>query len=359
INVDHREEGITDSGKLGEFFFSDLGYLYESLHIPCLPKEVDQWLSRGTLAIQPKTIGALSTEVLDMIFEAILDDAKRKPTKKFLTCIYLAISCKWLLSVGKRHILRALTSRYARAADCRIVCLGEYADKDDQAPPGMLTDVEIEELETTMMPYECDEPDNQDLAARCLYTFASELYEYYGHAKAEEHKPISALIGPINLIRRKLREGEGDQARSRDLDMITSLASVGYRPEPAYPDGPNVLCNMSKGECVREATLVKLESKWCRVTLAHALLSRICYSPDSSISMGCSEEVEGRLARGPWAGDRFRITSASDMPPLQGGKEWKDVMKEVNQMLRHLWGNETSDDEGKGDEDNSEDGNED
>ncbi|KAI1789081.1 hypothetical protein LXA43DRAFT_1155718 [Ganoderma leucocontextum] len=349
INVDRREKDLTDSGKLGEFFFSDLGYLYKALHVPCLPKEVDEWLSRGTLVLQPKPIGALSTEVLDLIFEAILDDTERDPTKNFLTCIFLAITCKRLLSIGKRHILRALTSRYARAADCRILCLGEYADKEDQAPPGMLTDAEIKELETTMMPYECGEPDDEDIAARCLYVFALELYEPCRDALADQHTPIRALMDWIGRIRRKLRGSKDNldrnQALSRDLDMIAALACVGYRPEPEYPDGPNVLCNLSKGECVREDALVKLESEWCSVTLAHAVLSRICYSPDPSLAMGCSEEYEDRIAKGPWAGDRFRITSAADMPQLKGGKEWKDVTKEVNRLLCHLWGNEMCDEE--------------
>ena len=391
INVDRREKNIAGGWKLGEFFFNDLQYLYQSLHIPCLPqyvfcsalgspqpfavnpghtrhtnfREVDKWLSRGAFSIQPKPIGELSTELLDMIFEAVLDDMKRGSTKNFLPCICLAISCKRLLCVGKRHVLRALILQHARAADCRIVCLGGNSRKDDQAPPGMLTDAEIKEVQTTRLPDESDEPTDEDLDARCLSIFAGELYDDYAKVVRRQNESIFALENHISRARKKLLnakpEGEDCKPRvaalARDLDMVRTLAGY-YGHHAEYPPGPNVLCNLSKGECVREAALVRLESNSGRlVSLAHAVLSRICYSSDSGVNILCSEEAEERLAKGPWAGDRFRITSEGDMPLLAEGTqtEWKDVTEDVNTMLRDLW----SADESSDDEDGSEDGNED
>ena len=68
--------------------------------------------------------------------------------------------------------------------------------------------------------------------------------------------------------------------------------------------------------------------------------------------MVCAKEYLDGLVKGPWAGDRFRITGADEMPPLKGGKGWKDVTKDVNRLLRHLlrhefpkMGCETEDDE--------------
>ncbi|PIL34440.1 hypothetical protein GSI_03216 [Ganoderma sinense ZZ0214-1] len=368
INVDRREQGFVDSGKLGSLFFSDLRYLYRSLHIPCLPEKVDKWLSYGTFAIQPEPIGELPTEVLDMIYETILNDTNEDhPELIFLTCVSLAITCNRLLSVGKCHIQRALIPRHARAADCRIVCLGEYADKDDQAPPGMLTDAEIKELETTKMPYEDeeptdsdestddDEPTDDDLEERCLYIFAAELYKYYGDALHERSKPMYTFMDRFHTQLLEAQSESHNEARdaalTRDLKMFKTIAGVSYYGcQVTYPGGLNVLCNMSKGECVREDALVKLESKWCRVTLAHAVFSRICYSLSHDISIACSKEVEEKLVKGPWAGDRFRITSADDMPTLPGGKEWKDVTKEVSQMLRHLWRHGMREDAGEDEE---------
>lgn len=82
--------------------------------------------------------------------------------------------------------------------------------------------------------------------------------------------------------------------------------------QPAYPDDPNALCNLSEGEYMREDALVKHESR--RVTLAHG---RICYSPESSVRLACSEEYEDRVMKGPWARDRFKVSS---MPLLKGAR---------------------------------------
>ena len=41
---------------------------------------VDEWLARGTMVRQPRSIGKLSTEVLDMIFQTILHDISKTCT---------------------------------------------------------------------------------------------------------------------------------------------------------------------------------------------------------------------------------------------------------------------------------------
>nr|VWO96909.1 Homocitrate synthase [Ganoderma boninense] len=172
----------------------------------------------------------------------------------------------------------------------------------------------------------------------------------------EQSVPIYAVMDRICKVKDWYRDRAGDAAPERDLHMLKTLTGVGYYGAHAhYPAGPNVLCNMSKGECVRETALVELQSRY-PVTLAHAALSRICYSQDPSMAMACSEKVEKQLVKGPWAGDRLRIMSADDMPPLHGGKEWKDVTEEVNRMLRHLWraNDILSDDEDESDEEEEE-----
>lgn len=67
------------------------------------------------------------------------------------------------------------------------------------------------------------------------------------------------------------------------------------------------------------------------VNLGHALLSRICWSSDESISMICNK---WRLDRGCWAGDRFEVTTLSK---LRQGIDWKDVSDEVVDTLRGIW----------------------
>ena len=390
FNIDRREKDLGGGAKLGEFFFDDMTSLYESLRIPRLPKCVlvlvilhlplvpnhpliycparamDKWLSRGTHAVQPGPMGKLSTELLDMVFEDLLDDPAEEPTDGFLDCIIFAISCKRLLSIGARHVLRGLISRHARAADCRLVCLGGYTDGDDQAPPGMLTDAEVKELATTEGPDEdCyDTVEEAVKTARRLYIFALEQYEPCSAAHWTLFEPLRKVVQAFRAARKKNPEKFAEFFAPRDLEMIVALGAVGYySPELEYAEGAHVLCNMSKGECVREDKLLVWELGGRRITLVHALLSRICYSPDDSISMGCGEEYLEGLIKGPWAGDRFRITTAGEMPTLKGGKEWKDVTKDVNRLLRHLLrhefpeqGCETEDDE-KGDDETKKDEN--
>ncbi|PIL37571.1 hypothetical protein GSI_01265 [Ganoderma sinense ZZ0214-1] len=343
FNVDRRERRIGSGGKLSEFFFDNMPSLYEALRIPCLPKAVDKWLSRGTFVMQPGPVGKLSTEVLDMVFEAILDNATPHPTDNFLNCIFLAVGCKRLLVVCKRHILRALISRHARAADCRLVCLGSSAYGAHQAPPGMLTDAELQEIATKSIPGEDEYYGSAEKAmeARRLYSFACECYKPYREVQQSLFDPLRERAREFGRIRRE--KGETiDPLYALELDMITALGAVdSFRPKPEYPypaEGPNVLCNMSKGEYVREDVLLACETgfKWERIALVNALLSQICYSPDGGAAVGCEDkDDEERLVRGPWAGDRFRITSAAEMPllKLKGGKEWKDVTEELAMLL--------------------------
>ncbi|KAI1795038.1 hypothetical protein LXA43DRAFT_61746 [Ganoderma leucocontextum] len=348
LNVDRKERELAGGAKLGRGFWEDTSRLYKSLRIPCLPKAVDKWLSRGTFMLQWGRMGMISAEVLDMIFKAILDDVKEDPAYNFIDCLHLAVCCKQLLFVGKRHILRTLIFLHARAADCRLVCLGEYAGADDQAPPGMLTDAEHKEIATMKVPHEEDNfgSDEEDkaakvIAARCLYSFASELYEPCASVADLLQKPLRHLCRKNHNARK--REGYMiEPLYALDMDMVTALGCIDYWPRPTYPEGPAVLCNTSKGEYVLGDTLVVLQNQRCRVTLAHALLARICYSPDSSISVACDAEYAGQLAKGPWAGDKFRITTVNELPVLKDGKEWKDVTEEANKLLCHLWEREMS-----------------
>ncbi|PIL36441.1 hypothetical protein GSI_00130 [Ganoderma sinense ZZ0214-1] len=298
------------------------------------------WLSRGSVAVQPGPMGKLSTEVLDMVFEVLLDgsDPDPDPNEDFLDCIIFAISCKRLLTIGKRHILHTLISRHARAADCRLVCLGWYAYPPDQAPPGMLTAAELEEIAMTPDPDEHSWGSvEKAIARRCLYHFAGENYAYTHMAYWRLFEPFRKTVDELWHLRRQDPAAMDAFYSALDLRMITKLGGVGsWAPGLEYAEGPRVLCNTSKGEYVREDALVGWDMEYWRVTLAHALLARVCYSPDDSISMCCGEEYKDRLVKGPWAGDRFRIISEDEMPVLKGGKRWRDVTGEVNELLCHL-----------------------
>nr|VWP00511.1 Major facilitator superfamily multidrug transporter NAG4 (N-acetylglucosamine utilization protein 4) (Transmembrane protein 2) [Ganoderma boninense] len=322
FNVDRREKDLGGGGKLGEFFFDNMSSLYESLRIPRLPKDMDVWLSRGTVAIQPGPIGKLSTEVLEMLFGLLLDDSdpdSSDPNEDFLDCIIFAICCKKLLTIGKRHILHTLVARHARAADCRLICLGGYAYPPDQAPPGMLTDAELEEIATTPdLDEDSYESVEEAIARRCLYNFAGERYKPASMAYWTLFDPFRRTVDEFYILQRQDPTVVRTMFSKLDLEMIRKLGGVGcLAPGLEYAEGPRVLCNTTKGEYVREDTLV-----WWEVGY--------------TIAMCCDEEHRARLVEGPWAGDRFRIVTVGEMPPLTGGRKWKDVTREVNELLCHL-----------------------
>ena len=321
---------------------------------------------------QPGSIGKLSTEVLDMIFQTILHDRTTEYfARNLLSCICFALGCKRLLAVGKRHIEEGLIEHHASAARCRLVCLGEYTDATDQAPAGMLTAEELKEIAATKVPAEDEDweivarnADGVDPSVileryRCLYSFATEFWVRVDDAtwqrtsalfnmrdallpeEPEERPPKSQWKPHPHPEEEEEEEPEPrereDQLRALDRKMVQVLASY----NATYPRGPRVLLNLSKGECVQEAALAVFGNDPGHVTLAHAMLSRICYSQDPGLpDEMCGDEFVGRCGRGPWAGDRFCIVSEKEMPALRAGygfKEWKDVTEEVNRLLGNFW----------------------
>ena len=76
---------------------------------------------------------------------------------------------------------------------------------------------------------------------------------------------------------------------------------------------------------------------YIRLTLGHALASRICWSTDWSCSMYLEGWLAKDLAHGPWAGDRFCIATMDEMPLTPEGEAWKDVTVEVDAFLWHVW----------------------
>lgn len=119
-------------------------------------------------------------------------------------------------------------------------------------------------------------------------------------------------------------------AYRREVDMLQSLLFSPTKPSP------EVLCNISKGEYVRRAALpdiaLDLEDD---VSLAHALIVQVFWSSDPSCDFDIPEEHHERILRGPWAGDRFCVTTRKNMPQLAPGVgRWRDVSDEVVGFLR-------------------------
>ncbi|KAH9899409.1 hypothetical protein C8Q73DRAFT_787297 [Cubamyces lactineus] len=313
FNVDHRAiyVGTGLYRKLGEWFFRSHHDLMASLRIPCLPAEIDEWLkSEERMPVhQRSTLLKLSNELLFMIF-AELDDAT-------LAC--LAITCKDFLTIAKPEFLRRIRRWHRSWAHCRIITLGEYTCSEDlnALPEGLLSEDEKAAVNAYADEMAIKNPEDAKYA-RNLYSYASEHYELdecssYGMRSYDEDYDY-------RLPRR---------LTGSDKVMYGVLAGPIF--SFTYPKGAEVLCNISKGEYVRDAGLTVPY----RITLAHALVSQTCWSSQPSFAMCCSQEYEEKLMRGRWAGDKFCIVTEDTMPKLEDG-EWKDVTKEVDSLLRHI-----------------------
>ncbi|KAI0758206.1 hypothetical protein C8Q74DRAFT_1373235 [Fomes fomentarius] len=103
--------------------------------------------------------------------------------------------------------------------------------------------------------------------------------------------------------------------------------------EVAHAVGTEVVCNLVKREYICTAPL----DPSMHLGVEQALLSQICWLDDWSVSIASSEKAATKLVQGPWAGDKFCITTLESMPPAGEGRQWKDVSARANKFLYHLW----------------------
>ncbi|KAI0758175.1 hypothetical protein C8Q74DRAFT_1373210 [Fomes fomentarius] len=325
LNIDDKEKSPEICGKLFECFFETHPSLLYSLRLPVLPRQVDTWLRTGKHARQPGPLGKLSPELLDMIFDNIFF---------FWDIIQFSITCKLTLEVGKRHLLSALRRYHAPWAGQRLICLGGDP-LDSDLPKGLLTPFEQREILTSDIPIARE----LRLAGEEMYLaiYACETYlSRYGTLGRADRLQRDYWEG----MRKKREEVKDHPQSNRDLDMFHALYIYS---KPTYPKGSLVCCNLSKAEYIRQDRLRKMEweENWQRnrykrsLGLAHALIVRICWSGDSPLygAKGINEQ----LAKGPWAGDRFSITTLETMPQPKDAKEWKDVTAEVDELLFRIW----------------------
>ncbi|RDX55341.1 hypothetical protein OH76DRAFT_1551809 [Lentinus brumalis] len=303
VNVDRKERHGSCDGLQFAFFkgYDDL-LAADCLTLPAMSRKVTQWIALRQPVVQTGCLSKLSVELLDLIFEHL--DASMT-SLKLITMISFAITCTTVLEVGQRHLLRALRAHHAYWVQGRLICLNNDLMWGD-LPTGMLTDMETHELETTLSEWGYG---NQHGS---LYQFARELYKdalYPDDLKADRN-----LASHLDW---RLENAE------RFLDI--------YRAEwpTAEKDTISVLCNLSKMEYVRSDIGFGLDV---------ALLSRICWcSKSTEFALQCEGVYRERLMRGPWAGDRFCITTLDMLSEVFKGQEGKDVSGETEALLQHLW----------------------
>ena len=282
------------------------------------------------MARQPGPLGSLSTELLQLMFDELLE---------YHEIVLFAVTCKMLLAAGVPRLTRAYREEYAPWVNCRLICLGDYAKHQGVLEFPFLTDEEKEELKARVA---AKDPKLYEYTSE-LYSIAESKYTWGRDAIYKARMAISTVYGD--------REWSNPRRYPKDAverELISSLLPdyAFGRVDRRSSDGTEVLCNLSKGEYVRADGLGPTSSDADDTEgndggsqsppLTRALVSQICWSDDQSVSMGLTREVAERLVRGPWIGDRFVITTLEDMPDKYRRIDWKDVTERVAAFLVEL-----------------------
>lgn len=252
--------------------------------------------------------------------------------------ICLCLADGRLFGIGLSRVIELQRVLFASWAGRRVICLGRYTEDDDY-PPSIQGYVKQELRRMQRIGADSDngsdsdgdceeQEDERQFPSRELYYLVRAHYGEFGYGHELRYQ----------------RE-DSDRYDALDPDEKKAYRSLG---EPKYASADQeILCNLSKGEYVRNKALQELAAesddedkrRWIRklssVDLEHALLSRICWSTDPSISMSYDKD----LHRGPWAGDRLEVTT---MDKLTNDVEWKDISGEVVDVLREIWTTENT-----------------
>ncbi|KAG8997336.1 hypothetical protein FRB94_007691 [Tulasnella sp. JGI-2019a] len=300
LNFDSKQT-YSGGAKLGELFFKfSAEVLVSDLRVPDKvsfdeimkvtrnaydTKPTDCTNSETQLPEGVPLLTNLPVEIIKMSFKSI---------DKLQDAISLGLTCKRLLEIGLDQINRILAVSAGRWAGGRIACIGGYEGNRDM-PNHVLTPEEQAILE------------DRDIS---LYEYGDSFEEVYGRCLPQCDSDFS----------RRLSQVERRQYRA-------IVGAAGDLFETA------VLCNLSKREYVRQEAVEGFGS----VGLGTFLLSRICWSEDSSVSMEFRD-----ICDGDWAGDRFEITTINALK--DGADTWEDVSEGMAGLMEKIWEREYGED---------------
>ncbi|KAI0683677.1 hypothetical protein BC835DRAFT_1423075 [Cytidiella melzeri] len=300
VNLDKRcVQDPAGGSKLGEFFFR-----------PGLPLPINEFTIPSPLSSRVASLAAESPRIMH---------CSSSPNSRLLQCpdeiillvfreidqlsdaACFALADGKLFRIGLARIEELQRLLYSIWAGDRVLVIGDYTKDNDY--PESVRDTVKEELQY----YAEDEAEEDTNDDSRFHHLASEYYDrpYRSENVWERHNVL------------KWNE-------DKDESNYKALVKQHYDHSSVW-----VLCNISKGEFVRKTSLK--DFFWA--DLGHAMLSRICWSSDSSIAMSYENE-KNPLHRGSWAGDRFEVTT---MDRLRSDIEWRDVSKEVADTLLDIY----------------------
>lgn len=294
---------------------------------------IDKWLEGFQRRPYEKGILKLPVELIRQIY---LEDAL-----DYESCARLAITCRYLLLVGRDIIENTRDVLAAEWYGCRIICAGDYTRLRD-FPDNILNETQKAKLEQMI------------LADRAIKR-AEHLAEYGPNGLHptlwEDREPDTAYGGLELLCPNKTPIFPGLRAWDCNIHLMEhadraryiALAGTHYPGEMEW-----YLCNQTKRESVRARAIAEFCGKEddeqpflpsCRVDLGTVLLLRICWSTCDSISM----RTQKPLHRGAWVGDRLVIADhASKERFSQEEGEYtdvtEDILKELEEVLEGEFG---------------------
>ena len=238
--------------------------------------------------------------------------------------VALGITCRRLYELTHELIGRCRDRSAAPWAFGRVVCLGDYADYED-VPKTLYTASERAMIEENRRNAGEDEVDMS-------YGGIYQLKIKRGSIWLGVHTYDDPEAWPEETYEWLARFTKADRKR---YDAILGVT---------YPDRKDwVLANFSKKEYVRASEIAKLAKRPndpqpflpnCVPDLGQALLTRIAWSSDDSLSMA-TDEVTENIHRGKWVGDEICITPLEWLD--QSTEQWMDISPSVVRDLIHCF----------------------
>ncbi|RPD58378.1 hypothetical protein L227DRAFT_654768 [Lentinus tigrinus ALCF2SS1-6] len=314
FNISRREIGQLEGGlKFGEFFFNKQKFLVRSLTIPFESPKLLAYYKLVPERTYEKGLLSLPNELLLEII-----NYARFATGHFTDFACFAITCRRILILSRHSLHSDKAVEAAGWYGCRIACIGDYARIDD-LPDQIMNATQRAQLKKTAESHEDGEA--------------------YAGLLSRGDKFTSLYLGmntwPLALRQRLHSMTKGDRS------LYCAAVSV------TYPHRDNwALFNVTKKVYVRASALAELAGKPadeqpflpnCRVDLGHALLLRIAWSYDDSVALQTDIDIH----RGPWAGDRFFISTMDRPAPWYNSdfllKGWTDVSDEIVKDLKEIY----------------------
>jgi hypothetical protein len=251
----------------------------------------------------------LPTELHDIVFDNLdIDDI-----------CSLSLTSRYFWTAGWRHIESYYLSLLGPWAGKKIVCVGQDTEANDY-PPGLFTKDQEEMLRQTK-----DDDGNPMTLS---------------HYSMEEYVDWVKLPSAYSVVRHIFNSKEFDRMAHSDRCQVYQFNNLDG--SQFYPsDQPWILRNLSTKEFVRSEA-VALKPEYINgpniqfLGFGEVLLTRICWSTSSSISM----VYDGDIHRGTWAGHTFDITTLARHRQDSKADDWKDVSEEVVEEITRIWESE-------------------